>query len=102
VRTLLSISLAGALAVVLGCASPASVTRTVDDSPRLAVARAPETAVLFVDGVEMGLAARFGEETPLKVIAGRHVVELRVAGQTVHRQEVYSGTGTTVTISGAQ
>ncbi|MBI5577248.1 MAG: PEGA domain-containing protein [Deltaproteobacteria bacterium] len=49
----------------------------------------PPDAEVLLDGVIQGKASEFTEERFLKVPAGTHVLELRLAGFETHRREVY-------------
>jgi hypothetical protein len=92
------------LALTLGCAYGSGATRSVDDAPTVAVTGAPEGAILYVDGMEFGLASRFTAATPVEVIPGVHVVEIRQGAAVLHSEKIYSGTGsmTNVTMAGAE
>ena len=94
----ISLGLALVLGLALGCAYGSGTTRTVDESPTLAITGAPEGATLYVDGIEFGLAARFAVASPVEVIPGVHIIEIRQAGEVLHREKVYSGTGSTTTV----
>ncbi|MBW2275061.1 MAG: hypothetical protein JRG96_17480 [Deltaproteobacteria bacterium] len=93
------ISLALALGLAVACAMGTDVTRTVDDAPTLAVSGAPEGTTLFVDGIYFGPTESFSTLTPVEVLPGAHVVEIRRGATTLHREEVFTGTGSTTTVS---
>ena len=99
-----ALSLAVVLALTLGCAYGGGATRSVDDAPTVSVTGAPEGAILYVDGVEFGLASRFTASTPVEVIPGVHLIEIRLGTSVLHSEKIYSGTGTTtsVTMAGTQ
>ena len=44
------------MALVVGC-YPASEVRIPDSRPRIAIKNAPDNAILYVDGLKMGLAS---------------------------------------------
>jgi hypothetical protein len=73
----------------LGCAYPESTTRGRTESPSIQVLGAPEGSVLVVDGIEAGPAAEFAKGKSLAVLPGRHVVELRLAGRSLVKREVF-------------
>jgi len=99
-----ALSLVVVLALTLGCAYGGGTTRSVDDAPTVSVTGAPEGAILYVDGVEYGLASRFTTSTPVEVIPGVHVIEIRLGTSVLHSEKIYSGTGTatSVTMAGTQ
>jgi hypothetical protein len=72
------------------CSMPSTVVRTVDDRPTLAFKGAPEGAILFVDGLNMGPAGQYdGEPKVLAVETGTHVVRVMVNNQTIFEQRVF-------------
>jgi hypothetical protein len=83
----------------VACAYGTDTTRAVNEPPLLVVSGAPEGATLFVDGIAFGAVEKYDAETPVEVLPGAHVVEIRQGGQILHREEIYAGTGSTVTIS---
>lgn len=74
---------------LLGCAYPESSTRAVEDSPSLQIHGAPKDALLMVDGILVGPARDYSEEKTVKVLPGRHVVELSRNGQVMARREIF-------------
>jgi hypothetical protein len=96
---LISLALVLVIGLALGCAYGAGTTRTVDESPTLAITGAPEGATLHVDGIDFGLATRFSGASPVEVIPGVHIIEIRQAGEVLYREKVYSGTGSTTTVA---
>jgi hypothetical protein len=87
------------LGLTLACAYGSGTTRTVDDAPTLAITGAPEGSMLYVDGINFGLAARFAVASPVVVIPGVHIIEIRQGGEVLHREKIYSGTGSTTTVA---
>jgi hypothetical protein len=83
-----------------GCSMPNSVVRTVDDRPTLAFKNAPENAVLFVDGLNMGAANKFnGDPNILVVEPGTHTVRVTIDQEVVFEQRVFvEGSLKTITI----
>ena len=85
-----------ALCILTGCTYPTSQVRVNDERPSLAIEGAGSHAMLVVDGMEMGPAARYnGRPGTLLLEPGRHVVTIVENGQTVFSQEVFL-TGTQV------
>jgi len=81
---------AAALAASVACAGPATVVRTVDTRPAIAVVGAPPGAILFLDGVAVGDAGAYdGNPGVLRVEAGTHQVELRVDGRATFTERVF-------------
>jgi hypothetical protein len=79
-----------------GCAMPTTTVRTIDDRPTIAIKGAPEGAMLFIDGLNMGLAnqyagenARSGQPTALTVEPGTHMVSITLNGATIYEQKVF-------------
>ena len=86
------------LVLVAGCAMPTSTTSSKNENPGVLVVGAPPGAVVYVDGLEMGLAEQYAEKQALEVLPGRHVVEIRSDSSVIHREEIFSGTGSIRTI----
>ena len=78
-----------ALALVPGCKSPESHTRSVDDSPAISISGAPAGAILVVDGIAVGSVVDYSEGKALRVLPGRHVVELRAGGQAIASRAIF-------------
>lgn len=78
---------------------PAKVEQK-DARPALGISGAPEGALLFVDGLEMGPVSRYdGTDGVLLVESGKHVLEVRsAAGDVLFRQEIFLGSSTTMVI----
>ena len=89
--------------VTFGCVHPSSQVRTIDDRPILVISGAPQAAVLYVDGIEMGLATNFdGDKNALRLKPGTHSVRVADSGRDYLNRQVYLGSGSikTLTISG--
>ena len=72
------------------CAMPVTSVKTIDDRPALAIKNAPEGAVLFVDGLNMGLAGQYdGDPKTLTVESGTHLVKIVVNGDAVFERKVF-------------
>jgi len=66
-----------------GCALPVTTVQTVDDRPGLVFIGAPENAVLYLDGVNMGAVAQYNADPKvLTVEPGTHTVRV-ISGSTV-------------------
>jgi hypothetical protein len=80
-------------AIVFGlcsCTMPNTSVRTIDDRPTLAFIGAPEGAVVFVDGLNMGVAGQYdGEPKVLIVEPGTHVVRVTLGNDVVYEQRVF-------------
>ena len=85
-------SLAAALltvAVLLGGCYPKSQVYGVGNDGGLVFNVNPPEAEVFLDGVGQGAASLFPEERFLKVSAGKHVLELRLAGYETYSREIF-------------
>ena len=83
----------------LACAYPVQQVEQVEERPLLVVEGAPEGARLLVDGIDAGLASSFsGKEGALRVLPGRHVVEVVDGGRSLYRKEVFLGSASTKVI----
>ena len=97
------LSLIGALllgvSLSLACTYPVQQVQQVEERPLIVVEGAPEGAHLLVDGIDAGLASSFsGEEAALRVLPGRHVVEVVHGGRSLYRKEVFVGSASTKVI----
>jgi len=73
-----------------GCSMPATSVRTVDDRPTLIFKGAPDGAVLFVDGLNLGPANQYnGAPKALIVEPGTHNVRITVNDVVVYEQRVF-------------
>jgi len=81
-----------------GCHYPdAAKIEQKDSRPAIGVSGAPDGAVVFVDGLEMGQASRFdGKKNVLLVESGTHLVEVKSAdGQVLHSETLFLSGSTT-------
>lgn len=86
---------AAASLVLTACVYPNQQVLTVDDRPGLFVVGAPEDAILYVDGLEMGPSGRFdGQPNVLAVEPGTHRVEVRLGSRVLHSVDIFLGEGT--------
>jgi hypothetical protein len=82
--------------VLGGCALPNTAVRANAERPTLAVQGAPDAAVLYVDGLSMGLARQFdGGQRLLLIEEGAHQVEVRVDGHPIYSERILASTGET-------
>lgn len=89
-----------ALVLVAGCSYPNSSVRTVDSRPALAVANASSTALLLIDGVQVGLASSYdGKKQTLQLDRGTHKVTVQDMGRVVFETTIYLGDDVTKTIT---
>ncbi len=80
------------LFLVIGCAYPSSDVRVTDERPKIAVKNAPPNAVIYVDGLRMGLASKFnGDPSVLLLEPGRHKIEIKSDGRTLLSEDVFLG-----------
>jgi hypothetical protein len=80
------------LFLVIGCAYPSSDVRVTDERPKIAVKNAPSDAVVYVDGLRMGLASKFnGEPGVLLLEPGRHKIEIKSGSRTLLSEDVFLG-----------
>jgi hypothetical protein len=97
------LSLIGALllgvSLSVACTYPTQQVKQVEERPLIVVEGAPEGARLLVDGIDAGLASHFsGEEAALRVLPGRHVIEVVDGGRSLYRKEVFVGSASTKVI----
>jgi hypothetical protein len=79
-----------AILIAASCSYPSSRTDIPDERPSLAFTNAPNDAVVYVDGQQMGLAPDFnGTDRVLLVEPGNHVVEVRVGSQVLLSRRVF-------------
>lgn len=77
-----------AVALLAGC-FPKGQIYGVGNEGGLIFAVHPPDAEVVLDGVVQGKASDFNEERYLKVAAGTHRLELRLAGFETYRRELY-------------
>jgi hypothetical protein len=74
-----------------GCAMPATVVRTPETRPSLAVEGAPPKSVLFVDGLAVGDPNEYdGRPNVLRLEPGTHrIAVVDAAGKVVYEQKIF-------------
>jgi len=74
-----------------GCTMPETRIQSSDSRPKLAVQGAPESSVLFVDGLEIGPANEYnGKPGILTIEPGTHEIMVRSSeGATLHQQTIF-------------
>jgi hypothetical protein len=96
-KSLLGFSMLLAIGILQGCKypEPAKVEQK-DSRPSIGISGAPEGAVVFVDGLNMGPATRDNEEVKVLLVeSGKHVVELKSAdGRVLLSEEVFLSSST--------
>lgn len=88
--------------LLAGCNVKYPETRTdaVDERPTLIVANASDTAVLWVNGVELGAAKQYdGAPGVLRLTPGSHTIEVRDGGAVIHQENMYLADAMTRTVS---
>lgn len=76
------------------CALPTTKVNAGTSRPTLTVLGAPANAVLFVDGLQIGVAANYnGKPNTLLIEEGVHRVELRQGGTVLMSQQVFASGG---------
>ena len=80
--------------LLLACADPVTVVRTVDARPRLLLEGAPRGAVLYIDGMRLGEAAAYGGDPGvLPVEPGTHIIDVKDGERLLFSQKVFFGGG---------
>lgn len=88
--------------LLAGCDVKYPETRTdaVDERPRLIVANASDTAVLWVNGVELGAAKQYdGAPGVLRLTPGSHKIEVTDGGAVIYQENLYLADAMTRTVS---
>jgi len=80
--------LLGAVVLLGGC-YPKSQVYSVGNEGGLVFNVNPPEAEVFLDGVGQGAASAYTEDRYLKVSAGKHVLELRLAGYETYSREIF-------------
>jgi len=85
-----------------GCSypDPAKVEQK-DSRPAIGITGAPQGALLFVDGLQMGSVSQYdGTNSVLLVESGSHLVEVRAqGGKTLYSEEIFLSGSTTKIIA---
>ncbi len=72
------------------CSMPTTAVRTVDERPSLAFKGAPEGAILFIDGLNMGSAGQYdGQSKVLVIEPGTHTVRVTVDNGVIYEQRIF-------------
>jgi hypothetical protein len=80
------------IVMVQGCSYPASQVRIPDKRPSIAVENAPDGAILFVDGLNMGPANQYnGHDKALLIEPGTHKIEVVNQGRTILSEKIFLG-----------
>jgi hypothetical protein len=80
--------------LLLACAEPVTVTRVVDNRPRVLLQGAPQGAVLILDGKLVGEASAYaGAPGVLLLEPGTHILEVRLGDALLLSQKVFLGGG---------
>jgi len=80
-----------------GCSYPdAAKIEQKDNRPAIGVSGAPEGAMLYVDGLKMGLANQWdGEENVLLIENGTHLIEVKSGNTVLLSETVFLSSSTT-------
>jgi hypothetical protein len=79
---------------VSACALPTTQVNAGTARPTLTVLGAPANAVLFIDGLQIGIAANYnGSPNNLLIEEGVHRVELRQGGNVLLAQKIFASGG---------
>lgn len=82
-------------AVMAGCVYPNQQIQTLDDRPSLHIVGAPQDAVLYVDGLEIGPAKKYdGKPDVLLLNPGTHSIQIRQGNNVLRSLDVFLGDGT--------
>lgn len=84
--------------LVQGCSYPAPAKIEQKDSrPSIGVSGAPPRALLYVDGLRMGLARQYnGKESVLLIESGKHLIEVKSAsGDVLLSETIFLSNSTT-------
>lgn len=90
-------SIVAAFALALSaCALPQTTVRTGSSQPGLIVQGAPSDAVLYVDGLSMGLARQFdGKPRVLAVLEGVHTLDIQQGSAVIFHDKAFFSSGET-------
>ena len=84
--------------LIQGCSYPDPATiEQADSRPAIGISGAPEGAVLYVDGLRMGMAGQYdGTEQVLLIESGKHLIEVKAAdGTVIHSETVFLNSSAT-------
>ena len=88
--------------LIQGCRYPDPATiEQADSRPAIGINGAPEGAVLYVDGLRMGMAGQYdGTEQVLLIESGKHLIEVKTAGgDVIHSETVFLNSSATKVLS---
>jgi len=89
-KKVIAFSLLAIVFALCSCTMPTTTVRTVDDRPTLAFKGAPEGALLYIDGLNMGGAAQYnGEPNVLTIEPGTHSVRVTLNNEVIYEQRVF-------------
>jgi len=79
------------LVALAACSMPNTTVRTTDTRPGIAIDGAPDGAILYVDGQQIGEANRYdGQPNVLTVEPGTHTVVVKdVGGASLFDRKIY-------------
>ena len=84
--------------LIQGCRYPDPATiEQADSRPAIGISGAPLEAVLYVDGLRMGMASQYdGTEQVLLIESGKHLIEVKTAdGTVIHSETVFLSSSAT-------
>lgn len=78
------------LTFFIGCALPSSVVKTTDTRPRISISGAPEKALLYVDGINMGNTSQYdGHPDVLILQPGTHRIQVYSNNEAIYDKKVF-------------
>ena len=101
-KSIIAIAFAG---ILCACALPNTNVRVGSIRPALAVKGAPDSSVLYVDGLSVGTAAQFdGLNKVINLEEGAHRIEVRVGERVLYKGTIYISNGETrvIDVAGAR
>ena len=87
-----ALSLMIILAFLTSCAMPVTSVKTVDTRPSISITGAPEGALLYVDGLNMGSAVQYDglhNHNVLMIEPGTHKIEIKNNGALIYQQTIF-------------
>ena len=76
--------------VLMSCAGPRTSVNTDDQSGTILLKVKPSTAIIEVDGTDMGKVREFdGTSQVLKVTPGKHIIRIKKEGYQTYETRVY-------------
>lgn len=80
--------------LIYACSYPTSEVRVLDDRPSIVIQNAPIGALLFVDGLNMGIAGLYdGREKALLLEPGTHKIEVISQNNVLYSEQIFLGGG---------